>query len=208
MQPHPGHSLRSLTQLAARAEVLALSYDRIEKLLDTLGEKIEATTEREQLDQLIAAAQTAATLNERDQALLEWCEAALSRLDADSNYESEDGQFVLKPSVVAARIAMLVGAFPAGAPSDPAVYVKMLMEHVCAIEGLGLIDLDAAIWEATASLKFIPAASEFLLIVTRQRKQWHKRLMAVQNIAEVSSWTLTEIDKLQAEAMARVQQAR
>jgi len=106
-------------------------------------------------------------------------------------------KFYLKPSVVAARIALLVGAFPAGAPSDPAVYLKVMMEHVCSVEP-SLVELDAAIWEATGTLKFIPSVSELMVILKRQGVQWHRRIMAIQNIAEASSWALKEIAELAA----------
>ena len=50
----------------------------------------------------------------------------------------------------------LVGAFPNGAPGDPEVYVGMLFEAVCAVEGLGLPALDAAVREIVATKKFFP----------------------------------------------------
>jgi hypothetical protein len=209
LQPHPIHPLRSLQQLAAKADHLALRYDQINDLLDNLGEKIEAMTNRDQIDKLIADAKTTATLNERDQTLLAWCEAVVQRIDPDDAYEIDDNKkYILKPSVVAPRVAVLVGGFPSGSPPDPAVYLKVLMEHVCSVEALSLTELDAAIWEATGSLKFVPSTSELMVIVKRQIQQWGGRLVAIHNIAEASCWTSEEIEKLQAEAMARVQQAR
>lgn len=203
-QPHPIQPLRSLKQLAAKADQIALRYDEIDKLL-ALGEKLEATTDRDQIDQLIADARTTATLNERDQTLLAWCEAAVQRADPDDAYEIDDDEkWFLKPSAVAPRVAVLVGGFPNGSPPDPAVYLRVLMEHVCNDSSLSLIELDAAIWEATATMKFIPSVSELMVIVKRQDKQWHRRLLAVHSIAEASCWTLEEIDKLQAETHARI----
>jgi hypothetical protein len=194
MQPCPGHPLRALKQFAAKADYVALRYNQIDKLLDTLGEKIGATTNRELIDQLIADAKRTAVLDDHDKTLLAWCEAAVQRFDPDDNYEiDDDKKYVLKPSVVAARIAVLVGAFPAGAPSDPTVYLKVMMEHVRSVEALSLVALDAAIWEAVGTLKFIPSVSELMVIVKRQKEQWHKRFMAIQGIAESSHWALAEI---------------
>jgi hypothetical protein len=197
LQPHPIQPLRSLRQLAAKADRIVPRYDQIENVLDTLGEKLEATTDRELIDQLIADAKRTAALNDHDKTLLAWCEAVVQRFDPDDAYETDDDEkYVLKPSVVAPRIAVLVGGFPSGSPPDPAVYLKVMMEHVCADKALSLISLDAAIWEATGTLKFIPSVSELMVIVKRQGSQWHTRLLAVHNIAEASSWALQEIEKL------------
>lgn len=199
LQPHPIHPLRSLKQFAAKADSIARRDAQIE--VDTLREKMEATTSREVIDQLIADAKRKVVLGENDKTLLAWCESAVKRFDPDDAYETDDDErYRLKPSVVAARIAVLVGAFPSGAPSDPAVYLKVMMEHVSSVETLSLPALDAAIWEAIGTLKFIPSVSELLVILKRQNEQWRRRLMAIQSIAEVSSWTLSEIEALQAEA--------
>jgi hypothetical protein len=199
LQPHPIHPLRSLKQLAAKADYIALRYEQIDKLL-AIEEKIEATTDRKLIDKLIADAKRTAVLDDRDKTLLAWCEAAVQRFDPDDAYEIDDDEkYVLKPSVVAPRVAVVVGGFPSGSPPDPAVYLKVMMEHVCSDEALCLITLDAAIWEATGTLKFIPAVSELMVIVKRQNQQWHRRLLAVHSIAEASCWTLTEIEKLAAE---------
>jgi hypothetical protein len=197
MQPYPGHPLRSLKQFAAKADSIVWRYDVLDNLLDDVRQLIEATKNRELL---IADAKRAATLDKHDKTLLAWCEAALERFDPEDNYEIDDGEYHLKPSVVAARIAVLVGAFPAGAPSDPAVYLKVMMEHVCSVEALSLVALDAAIWEAVGTLKFIPSVSELMVIVKRQKERWHKRFMAIQNIVESSHWVLAEIEELQVEA--------
>jgi hypothetical protein len=204
LQPHPIHPLRSLKQLAAKADKIVPRYEQIENVLDTLGEKLEATTDREQIDQLIAAAKTTATLNERDQTMLAWCEATVQRFDPDDAYDIDDDEkWVLKASAVAPRVAVLVGGFPSGSPPDPAVYLRVMMEHVCSDKALSLIELDAAIWEATGTLKFIPSVSELMVIVRRQGSQWHRRLLAVHNIAEASIWVLAEIEKLQVDWNSR-----
>jgi hypothetical protein len=209
IQLYSGHPLRSLKQFAAKADQIVWRYKQLDNLLDTLGEKIAATKDREQIDQMIADAKRIVVLDNHDKTLLAWCDAAVDRFDPDDSYEiDDDKQYHLKPSVIAARIAVLVGAFPAGAPADPAVFLKVMIEHVCSDERLTLVSLDAAIWEAVGTLKFMPAVSEFMVILKRQDGQWNRRFVAINGIAEASCWTLAEIEALQAQAMARVQQAR
>ncbi|MET4016056.1 hypothetical protein [Bradyrhizobium sp. S3.2.12] len=193
MQPYPGHPLRSLKQLAAKADQLVRRYNEV----NDLG--TEAFTER--VNDLTAA-KAAATLNETDDALLAQCESALQRFDPASNYE-DDGQGNLKRSVIGQRVAMLVGAFPNAAPGDPAVFVRMLIEALSSVEYLSLPALDTAIWRIVETKKFIPAISEVLDIVHKQRSDWGKRFLAIREIAEASSWALTEIEALQVEAVGR-----
>src|SRR4051812_40768192 len=69
-QPPPILPLRSLKQLATKADSLAVRYEQIDTLLDPLGETLEATTDRKQIDKLIADAKRTAALDDRDQALL------------------------------------------------------------------------------------------------------------------------------------------
>jgi hypothetical protein len=196
MQPYPGHPLRSLKQFAAKADSIARRYDELEGL-ENFRETLKATTSRERIDKQFADAKRTAVLDEHHQTLLAWCEAAVKRFDPDDSYETDDDkQYHLKPSVVAARIAALIGAFPGGSPSDPAVYLKVMMEHVCSVEALSLIALDAAIWEAVGTLKFIPSVSELMVSVKRQNAQWRKRLMAIHNIAEAAQWALADIEEL------------
>jgi hypothetical protein len=129
----------------------------------------------------------------------------VERFDPDSNYEpdDDDGNYYLKPSVVGARVGVLVGSFPSTPSGDPSVFLKAMVETVCSVEALSLPALDASLWEATGTLKFIPSISELMVIVERQKERWHKRLMAVEEIAEVSRWTLVDIEALQAEAVKR-----
>jgi hypothetical protein len=195
MQPYPGHPLRALKQFAADADHLVWRYNELNDLWAVTYEKIEATKNGEQITELIAAAKKIATLNQLDQATLAQCEAALQRFDPETNYE-DDGQGNLKPSVIAARIAVLVGSFPNGAPSDPAVFVRMLIDAVSSVEYLSLPTLDAAIWEIVETKKFVPTISEVLEIVRKQQSGWGKRFCAIHEIAETASWALEEIAEL------------
>jgi hypothetical protein len=201
MQPYPGYPLRSLKQFAADADRMVRRYNQLSNLPDVACQKIEAMKNDERIDdlnELIATAKKAATLSKHDEATLAQCEAALERLDPASNYE-DNGQGSLKRGVIGERIAVLVGAFPNAAPSDPAVFVRMLIESICSVD-LSLPALDAAIWQIVGTKKFIPAVSEVLEVVTKQQGDWSTRVCAIQCIAETSSWALAEIEELQVEA--------
>jgi hypothetical protein len=199
LQPYPVHPLRSLKQFSGKADSIVWRYDVLDNLPGDVRQKMEVMRNGEEIDKLFADAKRAATLDKHDKTLLAWCEAALERFDPADNYEIDNGEHHLKPSVIAARIAVLVGGFPGGSPSDPAVFLKVMMEHVCSVEALSLVALDAAIWEAVGTLKFIPSASELMVIVKRQKAQWNKRFVAIQNIAESAHWTLAEIGELETE---------
>jgi hypothetical protein len=193
--PNPGYPLRALKQFAADADEIVRRYRELDDLGTNTYVKIEATTNREQIAKLIDAARKTATLNERDQATLAQCEAALLRFDANSNYE-DDGKGNLKRSVIGERIALLVGAFPNGAPCDPAVFVRALIEAVSSID-VSLLALDSAVWEIIETKKFVPATAEVLEIVNRQHEKWGKRVCAIEELAEASNWELKQIEKLQ-----------
>ncbi|WOH60933.1 hypothetical protein [Bradyrhizobium sp. BWC-3-1] len=198
--------MRELKQFAANADKIERRYHEMDDLDTKTYLKVEATTNREQIVKLIDAARKTATLNERDQTTLAQCEAALLRFDADSNYE-DDGKGNLKRSVIGERIALLLGAFPNGAPCDPVVYVRALFEVVGSVD-VSLLALDSAVWEIIETKTFVPAINEVLKIVNKQHEKWRERVCAIEELAGASSWELDRIEKLQAEAIARVQQAR
>jgi hypothetical protein len=201
--PNSGYPLRALKQFATDADQIVRRYREMDDLDTNAFLKIEAATNRVQIDQVIAAAKKTATLNERDQITLAQCEATLQRFDPDSNYE-DDGKGNLKRSVIGERIALLVGSFPAGAPSDPAVYVRALIEAVGSADA-SLLALDSAVWEIIETKKFIPAISEALEIVKKQHEKWCNRVCAIEELAEASNWELKEIEKLAAERDSEVQ---
>jgi hypothetical protein len=196
IQPYPGHPLRSLNRFAADADRIVRRYNELNDLPDIACQKIEAMKNGERIDELIADARQAASLNECDEALLAECQAALQRFEPEGNYDDNR----LKRGVIGERLAMLVGAFPGGSPSDPVVFVTTLVESVCAIDYLTLTALDAAIWQIIGTMKFIPAVSEVLKIVNKQRADWSKRFCAIDGIDEASHWAMEEIEELQVEA--------
>jgi hypothetical protein len=193
--PNPGYPLRALKQFATDADQIVRRYRELDDLDTKTYLKIEAATNREQIAKLIDAAKKTATLNERDQATLAQCEAALQRFDPDSNYD-DDGKGNLKRSVIGERIALLVGAFPNSAPCDPPVFVRALIEAVSSVD-VSLLALDSAVWEIIETKKFIPAISEVLEIVKKQHEKWGERVCTIEELAHASSWELKHIEKLQ-----------
>jgi hypothetical protein len=107
---------------------------------------------------------------------LEKCRRAIVLLDPDDNYDDE-GNF--KKSIIAKRLTAMIGAYPSGAPATPEVYIKMLLEHVAAIDELNYLMLESACREIERNQKFLPAVSEVLKIITEQQEVWEKRQAAI-----------------------------
>jgi hypothetical protein len=124
-----------------------------------------------------------AALNVHDRSVLTRCEQALDVFNSPDCYDDGDN---LCRDVISFRIALIVGSFPSGAPCDPEIYVSMLIEHVDAVAGLSLPALDAACREITATQKFLPSVSEVLALVNEQNEKWWKRLLAIDELDNVS----------------------
>jgi hypothetical protein len=192
----PAHPLHSLKKFADDADRIVKRYDELEKLPSIVRKKMDALKNAELIDKLFADAKKAATLNEHDEAMLAQCEAALQMFDPESSYEDNDCEGNLKRSVIGERVAQLVGGFPNGAPSDPVVYVTMLIENVRTVDDLTMPALDAAIWQIIGTMKFLPAVSEVLEIVRAQQAKWDERLGAISSIADTSRRVVARIEAL------------
>ena len=118
-------------------------------------------------------------------------------LDPAENYD-DDGE--LRRSIIKVRLASLIGAYPDGAPSDPEIYVRMMLEHVCAIEDLCLPALDAACREIVATQKFLPSPSEVLATVSDQQVKCHQRMFAITHVGRDLPGIVSLIEKLELEA--------
>lgn len=80
--------------------------------------------------------------------------------ERDELYEPPDRQIVSR-RFVASRIAMLLGAYPAGSPSDPDIYTRRLVEELIAVEPTATqIEAATRTWIRTS--KFLPAPCELL----------------------------------------------
>ena len=197
---NPARPLHSLKQISADADVLVSRYTEICDLYDRVRKKIEAMPHTSaQLDQLFARAKITATLSERDEILLRRCTPALRVFDAAEYYEDDNLEGRLRRSVIGERVAMLVGAFPNGATSDPSVYVRMMIEGVSAIDELILPALDAAVFEIVATQKFLPTISEVLQVVNAQRLPWNEKSWAIRALADESIRVLGWLEELRLE---------
>jgi hypothetical protein len=90
-----------------------------------------------------------------------------SHYERDALYEAPDRR-ILSSKFVASRIALLLGAYPAGTPSDPDVYTRRLVEEVIAVEPTATqVEAATRVWIRTS--KFLPAPSELLGAVRAAR---------------------------------------
>jgi hypothetical protein len=104
-----------------------------------------------------------------------------ARFDCEQSYQhdEEDGR-VLKLSHIAKRLSVLAISFPAGAPGSPQGYLKMLVEHVSAVENLSEVALESACREIVETHKFLPAASEVLTVLEKHNSDWWHRWRAME----------------------------
>jgi hypothetical protein len=63
-------------------------------------------------------------------------------------------------------------------------YLKMLTEHVSAVEGLSEVALESSCREIVESHKFLPAAPEVLKLVRKHSSSWHERQWAMDTDEE------------------------
>ncbi|MCA1390769.1 hypothetical protein I6F20_17015 [Bradyrhizobium sp. IC3123] len=178
---------RQLRGLADDADVVLRRYDELE----TASDKAQAE------------------LSEYDKQLLASCKEALELLDAESNYEDDDRDYSeLRRNVIKARLAMLIGAFPNGAPSDPDVYVRVMLEHVCSMDSFCLPALDAACYDIVATQRFLPTVSEVVAAITQHQERWSRRFWAISQLAERSRRAIARIERLEEAAQLQAAQQR
>jgi hypothetical protein len=87
-------------------------------------------------------------------------------------------------------------AIPSNAPATPEVYIKMLLEHVAAIDELNYLILESTCREIERKQKFVPAIPEVLEIIGEQQELWEKRQVAIAGIEERSRRIAEAIEKL------------
>jgi hypothetical protein len=189
------HPLRALKKFCNDADMLVDRYDELERLLSM----VPSNSPGNEVAAGFAHAKKLATLSEHDEKRIARCHDALETFDPESAYEDNDREDGLRRGVIGERLAMLVGAFPNGAPSDPVVYVTTLVESIVTVEDLCLPALDAAVWEIVGTMKFIPAI-EVLVELNRQQEKWSDRFWAIHNLGNKSRRLLTRIDALESEA--------
>lgn len=87
--------------------------------------------------------------------------------DDDPDY-NDDG---LTRTYVAAQVALLLGAFPAGSPTDPQVYTRLMIEEVLSAEPYKH-SLESTVRIIRRTHKFLPTISEVLSVLKAEEKKW------------------------------------
>jgi hypothetical protein len=188
---------RSLDRLAKDADHIVARHAELQKMRRTVVQQKAALANGEVVGEVIDAKR--AQLTEYDKTVLARCDELCALLDPPENYEDDDREGDLRRNVVIVRLASMIGAFPNAKPGDPDVYVGLLLEHVCAEEGINLLTLDAACRKIVATQKFAPTVSEMIAVLSEQQEQWSDRLWSISAIEDTSHWVVTEIAKLQVE---------
>jgi hypothetical protein len=128
--------------------------------------------------------------------------AGFARFDHEDNYEpdqdAETGR-ALKPSHIAKRLSVLAVSFPAGTPGSPEGYLKMLTEHVSAVESLSEVALESTCREVVEAKKFLPAASEVLTILKQHTSTWYHRRRAMDTAERARHDALAALQNREAE---------
>ena len=91
----------------------------------------------------------------------------------------------------------MIGSFPSGAPNDPDVYVRVMLEHICSVDGFCLPALDEACYAVVATQKFLPATSELRKVLNAQAALWDRRLCAIYSLADTSRRVVARIEAMQ-----------
>lgn len=189
---------RSLDQLVKDLDHITERQAGLQDLRRAVRQRKAALENGELVSVTIDSKQAA--LSQYDKTILARCDGLFALLDPPENYEDDDREGDLRREVVSVRLASLIGAFPNGAPGDPEVYVRLLLEHVSAVEGLNLLALDTACRKIVATQKFLPTVSEVFEVLGEQQERWNDRLWSISNIEETSTFAMQEIEALKAEA--------
>jgi hypothetical protein len=195
---------RAFDQFTKDADYIVRRFDQIEDLLRSVRDKAD--------DRLFAEAKRKAALHEHDQQTLERCEVALQTFDGEENYEDEEKE-VLRPGVIALRIAGMLDSNPYAKPRNPEAYITMLVERVIGIEGLTLPALQAACIEISDEKEFLPSLATLMKALLKQQALWHDRTCAIVDLADTSARVVAAIEAMelkskQAAKARAVKQAR
>ena len=79
----------------------------------------------------------------------------------DDNYQGSGDRRTVSVGFVTAMVATLIGAFPSGSPSSPAVFTRMMIEELIAAESTAS-RIECAIRTLIRTRTFLPAIAEVL----------------------------------------------
>jgi hypothetical protein len=122
--------------------------------------------------------------------------------ERDALYEPPDHQIVSR-RFVASRIAMLLGAYPAGTPSDPDIYTRRLVEELIAVEPTATqVEAATRAWIRTS--KFLPAPCELLGALHAARTPEYADAFELDEMGEpMICWARRALDKAVAHAQGQ-----
>lgn len=97
-----------------------------------------------------------------------------------------ESNFVPTRAYIAKQAALLLGSFPNGAPSDPEIYVGMLIEEIMAGEFFKHA-VESGVRRLRRTQKFLPSISEVLEVLNDEQKLWTRRL-DVYGLQDTLDW--------------------
>jgi hypothetical protein len=190
-----GNTFRDLKRLAELADAVITRLRSIEKIQKGLWE-LERALETEQPRPEIDL--KGAELSQSDLDRVNECNRLLAVLDPLEHYEGDDRDHDVRPKVVAARLALLVGCMNVGKNQEIEVYSGMLLEHVTGLDSFSYLALADACREIEATKKFADIA-EIVEAITRHSDLWNSRTYAIQSLHETSTRVLRRIERLRPE---------
>lgn len=109
------------------------------------------------------------------------CKVGLERFDHRANYDDpDDDESALSHAHIAKRVTVMVASFPNANPGCPEGYLRMLIEHVAAVEGLSEPALESACREVVETKKFAPAISEVMEVIDEHLAKWRSRFHTIE----------------------------
>jgi len=129
---------------------------------------------------------------ERCQELVARCKAGNERFDRPSNYDDPDDDESSSPlsrEYIAKRLTVMVASIPTVNPSSPEGFMRMLIEHVSAVEGLTEPALESACREIVETLKFLTVA-EAMPVIHKHVDEWGDRWSALHHVESMRLQTI------------------
>jgi hypothetical protein len=179
--------------LMKEADYLADEYDKYGRILDEL-ESYDPTGR-----ETAAPSADDLRLDGHMKNKIARCGARLDKIDRDDLYDiDEHGDRVLKKTVIAERLAMMLSTL-VGEPSNPKAALAMMLQHIFDAE-ISYPALESGCRDIEAGPK--PYAhrnpGEFLKVFTAEEERWRRRREAISGLEELVEYVLTFIPEAQA----------
>jgi hypothetical protein len=184
-------------------KVLDELIEEADRIVEYFGELLEQLRDLHRFERGQSAADEIPDMSEPDAEIggVQECKSAIAVLDPQDAFD-DDG--CIKKAIVSKRLATMIGAYPAGAPANPEVYSRMLLEHIASDNEIGCIVLECSCREVERKHKFIPSISEVLEIIEEQKDIWEIRRNAINQIERRAQNVIETIAKLKPKVDKRV----